>query len=229
MSSTRYRCVIFDLDGTLLDTRDAMIKAVNGLLRDRGRFPVEPSGLHDALHFGLGTMLRHALEPDDPARHGHAFRALEQELLERYLGRAPANVRLFPRMRQALDRMREAGIWMAICSNQAEACVRGLIATAGLGGHFQRLVGNDTLSARKPDRRPLAWLMCQAGDRPASTLMVGDSAVDALAAERAGCDCVIMAHGYGAGGAGGRYPSLPDAGALLRFMQVADGVTDSCG
>lgn len=214
----RYDCVIFDLDGTLLDTRAAMLAALDTVLAETAHARVAASTLGDSVHFGLGRMLERALSVAKVRETHASFVQLEKRLLTLYRAEAVHRSRPFPNLRALLQTLNERGVWTAICSNQAERSVRTLLDAFALTAQFQRVVGSDTLAACKPDPLPLLWLMEQAGRTPETTLMVGDSAVDAAAAERAGCDCVILAHGYGAPFAGESHLRLPHLAALTDWL-----------
>lgn len=189
-----YRCVVFDLDGTLLDTRDAMLAAINAELAELGMPPASAAQLSEALHFGLGAMLARAVTL---AGGSGVPDALLPRVRSRYLQSAAQTVRLFDGARHLLEQLHEAGVWLAACSNQDEANARQLLRAFDLDRRFRDVVGGDSLAQRKPDPLPLRWLMQRAGAAPAVTLMVGDSAVDLSCAQRAGVDIALMAHGYG--------------------------------
>lgn len=193
-----FRCVIFDLDGTLLDTRAAMLSTLNALLVESGRSPVTEDRIGHALHLGLPSMLRAALAdaPLPPTQHAD----VESRLLQRYRAGAARSVATYPGATALLDALRGHGAWLAVCSNQDQASVRSLLAGAGLLGHFRGVVGGDTLPTCKPDPAPLRWLLEAAAIPASQTIMVGDSELDAECARRCGMAAVIMAHGYGGPG-----------------------------
>ena len=196
-----YSCVVFDLDGTLLDTREAMLAAINSVLAEHALAPASAAQLGEALHFGLGAMLdRAAALAGAPALPAGA----PARVREYYLQSAAQTVRLFAGARALLEQLQEAGIWLAACSNQDQAHAARLRRAFDLDGLFREVVGGDSLAQRKPDPLPLRWLMQRAGAAPAATLMVGDSAVDLSCAQRAGVGIALMAHGYGLSDIDGR-------------------------
>ena len=191
-----YACVVFDLDGTLLDTRPGMMRALNHLLRQQGLSAVDEHGLAQSLHFGLSAMLAQSLQ----GSHIHdtaAIAQLDAQVQRNYLDTAADSVRPFDHAQELLAKLKSRGTWMAVCSNQSQASVRKLLQLFSLDGFFSEAIGGDTLTRRKPDPLPLRWLMQRAWVAPQATLMVGDSEVDARCALDAGTDVVLMAHGYG--------------------------------
>lgn len=209
-----YPCVVFDLDGTLLDTRDAMVGEINRLLAELGRDPVGEEQIRRATHQGLPAMLLAALQASGPLPPPGLLRQLQASLRERYLDSAASRVSCYPAALPLLEALRERRAWLAICSNQEEAIVRRLLGDFNLLGFFREVVGGDSLPRRKPDPYPLRWLMNAAGSPPSDCMMVGDSEVDARCAARCGVAAVIMAHGYGGPGIVSPHRAVPDFSAL---------------
>lgn len=216
-----YRCVIFDLDGTLLDTRDTLVETVNGLLRELDRGPVAAEQLAEAMHRGLGAMLYQALDETGPLPPTDRLQHLERCLRQRYWLAAPRGVRPYPGAEALLTALQTQGYWLAVCSNQDEASVHTLLDLFALRGYFREVVGGDTFVSRKPDPMPLRWLMTSAHCAPEDTLMVGDSALDAECAQRAGVAVVLMRHGYGGSGITAPHRDLADFAALQALLMPA--------
>jgi phosphoglycolate phosphatase len=192
-----YQCIIFDLDGTLLDTRGGMMNALVHLLDELDHPLPAREHLAEALHFGLPAMLARALDGSRWWSDAAHRAALETRLTQTYLQGSAETVRVFQQARPLLERLADQGVWMAICTNQAERSARHLLQAFGLDRYFRAIVGGDTLGCRKPDPTPLLWLMNRAGVSPAQALMIGDSEVDVCCAQRAGIDVIVMQHGYG--------------------------------
>lgn len=213
-----YPCVVFDLDGTLLDTRQAMMDTINMLLNEQGRPSVGVDRIGNATHQGLSAMLHAALSATGPLPARPMLQQLECLLRERYLAAAGSTVQCFAGARELLDSLRVRGAWLAVCSNQDEHSVRRLLGIFGLLEQFDQIVGGDTLSQRKPDPMPLHWLMNAAGCVSGSMLMVGDSEVDAQCAERSGITMVLMTHGYGGDGVDVPHLAVPDFASLQQLL-----------
>ena len=208
-----FECIVFDLDGTLLDTHEALFGALDDLLGSLHRPPADREALSGAVHYGLTAML-HAALVDAPLPSGRRMDRLERGLRAHYLRTARSRVQAFPGVPELLEALRARGHWLAVCSNQAERSARRLLQQLGLAQHFSRIVGGDSLPRRKPDPMPLQWLMAQAGSHPERTLMVGDSAVDVACAEAAGCAIALMRHAESQPPADGPVPSYSGFKAL---------------
>lgn len=193
-SPPRYRCVLFDLDGTLLDTHAGMLHALSELLAELGLTPPAKTTPSPARHYGLDAMLAQALQAHGMILGAEQLRAAQLRLKTRYLEAAAQRVRPYPGSLALLQRLHGHGVWLGLCSNQAESSARELLARFGMTGYFRAVVGGDSLPASKPDPLPLHWLMDQAGASVTDTLMVGDSTVDALSARNAGTDLVLLDH-----------------------------------
>lgn len=217
-SALPYPCVVFDLDGTLLDTRDAMVDEINRVLVEIGRDTIGEHQLRRATHQGMPAMLLAALKAGGPLPPPGMLRNLQSLLRQRYLDAAASAVRCFADARPLLEILCERRAWLAICSNQEEAIVRGLLDTFDLSGFFREVVGGDSLPRRKPDPYPLRWLMNAAGSSPSASVLVGDSEVDARCAARSGAAAVIMAHGYGGTAIASPHQSMSDFAALRAVL-----------
>lgn len=217
---TSYQCVIFDVDGTLLDTRTGMLIAINALLRELGRAPVNGDALAGAMHRGLPAMLRTALDETGLLPPPETLAQWERAVRQRYLDEAERYIRPFAGVGELLQTLHEVGTWMAVCSNQEQAVVEALLRGLDLRHHFREIVGGDTFATRKPDPAALNWLMLCARSAPSQTLMVGDSELDAECAARAQVDAVLLRHGYGDGASRFAHTPLDDIAALRRYLRL---------
>lgn len=213
--------VIFDLDGTLIDTAGDLGAAMNHALQAAGRPPVPLKSVRHLVGHGARAMLRRgfeetgAPETDDAALDGHVA-----IFLDYYLRHIADASRPFPHAISAAASLIADGARLAICTNKREAPARLLIETLGLSGHFSAIVGMDTTAAPKPDPRPVR--LCLETTAAHAGVFVGDSDTDIEAARRAGLPCLVSVLGYGpiimAGGAAhlfGDFRSLP---ALVRSV-----------
>lgn len=193
----RYQCVVFDLDGTLLDTRAGMLAAINVVLDTISRRPVRAHEVQASMHHGLSAMLLQALEITGGALDSDVQQQLHRRLVSEYLIASVHSVSPYPELFQLLRALRKREVWMAVCTNQAETIARELLESFELTSYFNEVVGRDTFSFHKPHPMPLIWLMGRGRARQDGTLMVGDSEVDAQCAQRAGVHVILMGHGYG--------------------------------
>lgn len=202
------RLFLFDLDGTLVDTKEDIARAVNAVLARLGHPSV---ALSDVIRFvgnGVEPLVRRALgkamahEPSgDQVRSGVSL------MLEEYRRNLILSTRLYPGVRETLETMRWAQ--MGLISNKQEELCRRLLEAFDLAHRFCVVLGGDSLPSRKPDPAPILHAMSHCSAGPDETVMVGDSPSDILAAKAAG----VYACGF-SGGFRSR-EELRDAGSDL--------------
>lgn len=188
-------CVLFDLDGTLVDTAADLAAAMNHALHAAGA-PVVPLG--DVRHLvghGARAMLREGFArggraPDESALDGHV-----EVFLDYYLAHIADASRPFPGAVAAIEELRTAGAKIAICTNKREAPARALISALSLDRLIDTIVGGDTAGAPKPDPAPVRLCLERTGCK--TGYFVGDSDTDIKAAEAGGLPCLLALFGYG--------------------------------
>lgn len=192
--------VMFDLDGTLIDSVPDLAAAVDVMLGQLGR---DAAGVEQVRYWvgnGARVLVRRALAGD--IEHSHIGEPeTEQALalfLEAYAGDHSRST-VYPGVRALLDRLQTAQIPLALITNKPSRFVPELLADKQLDGYFRWLVGGDTLPVQKPDPAALHWVMQQAGVDAAQALFVGDSRSDVLAAKAAGVPVVAVSYGYNHG------------------------------
>ena len=182
--------VIFDLDGTLIDSAPDIHGAVNHMLRDVG---VEPLTMVEVRSF-IGNGVRVLVQRVMDAR---GLTAPHPDLLARFLlhyNAAPAVLTLmYPGVRAALVTLRDFGHPLGICTNKPEATTRMILQAFDLEQFFISVIGGDTLPVHKPDPAPLLSACAALGG---DCVFVGDSEVDAETAVRAGVPFVLFTQGY---------------------------------
>jgi phosphoglycolate phosphatase len=210
--------IIFDLDGTLIDSAPDICAAGNAVLALHG---VEPMTLPEATGFigsGAGILVQRMMAARglDPALHP----TLLAQFLERY-ETAVHLTTLYPGVMQALDDLSSAGHTLGLCTNKPEAPTRAVLRHFGLTDRFAAVVGGDTLAVRKPDPAPL--LACQTALGGGPTIYVGDSEVDAETAQRAGLPFALFTKGYRKA----PVDTLPHAHAFDDFASLAEIVSQT--
>lgn len=194
------RLVMFDLDGTLMDSVPDLAAAVDAMLRQLGRAPAGIARVRDWVGNGSATLVRRALAG------GFATEAVDPALAERALalfmqayegGHALTTV--YPGVPPVLDWLRERRVPLAVITNKPARFVEPLLAEKGLGGRFAWIVGGDTLAQQKPHPAGLQHVLAQAGVAAGEALFVGDSRNDVQAARAAGVRCVALTYGYNHG------------------------------
>jgi phosphoglycolate phosphatase len=186
------RTVIFDLDGTLVDSSADLIAAANACF-DR---PLLEARSDAATAFRGGrAMLRLGL-----SRRGGPWTEAEVDaayprLLAAYEAAIDVHTRPYPGAVDAVARLRSAGVRTGICTNKPQHHSRLLLGRLGLADLFHAMVGADTLAVRKPDPAPYRLAVEQAGGRHERSLLVGDTDTDRNTARAAGVPCVLVTFG----------------------------------
>lgn len=188
--------VVFDLDGTLVDTAPDLVGATNHALSDVGLPAVPSPVLRPWISFGARRMIVEAL--------AHANRPMPDvevdRLLGLFLGYYEVNIaresRPFPGAVAAISALREEGATLAVCTNKRESLTRSLLRALDLDRHFDGLAGRDTFAVSKPHPDHLLGAIRLAGGDPAQALMVGDSDVDIHTAKAARVPVVAVTFGY---------------------------------
>lgn len=186
------RAVLFDLDGTLVDTAPDLCNAINRVLADLGRAAVPLARLREVVSKGGRAMLAVALpDLDDAARE-----PLLAPFLAYYADALAVDSRLFEGIETLLSALEARGIAWGIVTNKPEALAVGVVAGFGWTARCGVLVGGDTLPRRKPDPAPLHLACERLGIAPADAIYVGDDERDVQAARAAGMPSVAALWGY---------------------------------
>ncbi len=188
-----YSLVVFDLDGTLVDSASDIAEAVNRMLADWSLPPVDEAVIRGWIGDGVKALVQAALD------HARSTLTLEQVLpgfMVHYEACLLLDPRVYPGVREALEILRAQGIPTAICTNKPARFVRPLLEHLSLDGYFDCVVGGDSLPQRKPGPEPLLHVVQHYRLQPAQCLMVGDSATDLQTAQAAKVPAALVTYGY---------------------------------
>ncbi len=214
------RALVFDLDGTLIDSAGDLRAALNRGLAARGRPPLDTDRVRGMTGDGIGKLVERALAitgevPDEPT-----LRNTVDKVLAAYRARPVAETVPYPGVVESLEAFRKAGLRMAVCTNKVVGLSRLILESLGLAPFFDVIIGGDSLAQRKPEPEPV--LACLAGLEvgPQEALFVGDSRNDLLAACAAGLPMALIPSGYGTSNADDPPPDLEvcDMAALARLI-----------
>ena len=184
--------VLFDLDGTLIDTAPDMVAVLNQMQQDYGADPLSYEDARANVSNGAIGLLRLAF----PAAKESDFEALHREYLKRYEGSVCMESRIFPDMPELLDELDGRKCPWGVVTNKPQRMTDSLLAALGLTSRVCCAVSGDTLPQRKPDPAPLLLGCQQAGTSPKRTVYVGDAARDMEAGRAAGMATIAAAYGY---------------------------------
>ena len=191
------KAVVFDLDGTLIDSAPDLASALNRLLAGEGLGPVALAQVHMMIGDGVAKLVERGF-----AAHGRSLGAGELDGLARrfvadYEPNSAVETRPFPGAIEALRDLRGAGLALGVCTNKPEAATRAILAAFGMDPFVAAVVGGDTLpGTRKPDPATLRETLRRLGARAGQAVAVGDSPNDAAAARAAGVPIVAVTFGY---------------------------------
>lgn len=185
--------VIFDLDGTLIDSKLDLAHAVNATRAHTGREPLECELIYSYVGNGAPMLIRRAFGPE--TSEAELERALEYFLVW-YGDHKLDNTCLYPGVRDALDRLKAADMTMAVLTNKPVRVSRAIVEGLGVGGHFFRVYGGNSFPEKKPSPLGVDALMAESGAERAHTLIVGDSGVDVRTARNAGVPVYGVTYGF---------------------------------
>ncbi len=194
------RLVMFDLDGTLVDSVPDLATAVDRMLVELGREPAGVERVRQWVGNGARVLVRRALAGG--LDHSAVGEAESDEAQARFLdiyADCHELITLYPGVHELLEALSTAAVELAVVTNKPERFVAPLLEQVGLGGYFRWIIGGDTLPQQKPDPAALLQVMRLAGVTAAQSLFVGDSRNDVLAARAAGVPCVAVSYGYNHG------------------------------
>jgi phosphoglycolate phosphatase len=185
--------IIFDLDGTLIDSAADIAANANAVLEEMGLAPLPPTLIASFVGKGVAHLLARVLEAAGQSPDGPLFDPMLARFNQRY-ETAFENTVLYPGVESALEQLTAMGCVLGICTNKPIAPTHAVLRHLGLAQHFGVVYGGDSLALRKPDPAPLFAAARDLGR--ASVIFVGDSEVDAETAANARLPFLIYTEGY---------------------------------
>lgn len=185
--------LVFDLDGTLIDSKLDLALSVNATRAQLGMPPLADEIVFSYVGSGAPVLIRRAIgeqAPDQQLQRSLAF------FLSYYREHMLDNTRLYPGAREALDRMRGAGRQLAVLTNKPVRFSRELLRGLGIGEHFRVIYGGNSFETKKPHPEGLRKVMSEVAVTPDRTLVVGDSGVDVRTARNAGAWSCGVTYGF---------------------------------
>ncbi len=190
------RIVVFDLDGTLVDTAPDLIAALNFVLDREGVPPVPMHAARNMIGAGARKLIERGLEVDGRAVTQNELARMMGDFIDYYAEHIADASRPFEGLEAALDDLAKSGYRFAVCTNKLEWLSKLLLDRLGLSARFSAICGADTFGVSKPDPVILRETVARAGGVLAGTIMVGDAGPDVGVARRAGIPVFGVEFGY---------------------------------
>lgn len=184
--------IVFDLDGTLIDSAPDIAAAVNAMLADQGRESLDLATVTSFVGNGLPHLVKLVIEHVDLDMSRHA--ELSAATLAYYNRASVALTKVYPGIIEALDLFQKRGIKMGLCTNKPQAPAHHVLDALELARFFDVVIGGDSLSQRKPHPAPLLATFDALG--ATQPVYVGDSEVDAETGHRANVPFLLFTQGY---------------------------------
>ena len=205
--------LVFDLDGTLIDSAPDLAAAINRLLGSQGRRELALAEITRMIGDGVAVLVRRAYQatgglPDDLAACTERYLAIYGDALADLT--AP-----YPGVVETLELLARSGHRMAVCTNKPEAATKAILEALDLARFFQAVAGGDSLPTRKPDAGHLLGALAMMGAEPGRAVMIGDSQADVAVARNAGVPAIAVSYGY-------RRQPVEELGADIVIDRFAD-------
>lgn len=193
---SRIDTIVFDLDGTLIDSAPEIARAANTTLANYGHEPLPLAQVISFIGNGAPMLLRRAFAARGVALTDAAIPTLHDEFQRHYIAQEVNPEQFYPDVKNVLDELKARAFKIAICTNKSQASTDALAPTLGLDRWFSVFIGGDARSFRKPDGRHVLEALHRVGGDPDRAVMVGDSAADISAARDARMPSILVSYGY---------------------------------
>jgi len=193
---TSPRIVVFDLDGTLVDTAPDLINALNFVLDRKGLPSLPLASARNMIGAGARKLIERGLEAAGQSVTVSDLDRMMRDFIDHYAEHIADESRPFEGLEAALDELGGSGYRFAVCTNKLEWLSKLLLERLGMTHRFAAICGADTFGVAKPDPAILHQTIARAGGVSPASVMVGDSGTDIGAARRAGIPVVGVSFGY---------------------------------
>lgn len=221
---TSARSVIFDLDGTLVDTAPDVAAILNVVLTDQSVPTFDTAEVEKLMGEGIGALIEKALKARGCNVTETAMSELQQEFVRLYVDKPVVASRPYPHASAVLSELAQRGIAIGVCTNKAEMPARLILERTGLLAHVRALVGGDSGHGLKPAAGPLLACASRLGVSVSKVTYIGDHAIDLVTARAAGVRAILATYGYGGReismlGGHGTIDSLEELPLLLQMQE----------
>jgi len=188
--------IVWDLDGTLIDSAPDLCRALNAVLAESNCEPLEVDMVKTMIGNGVPKLVERGFNAVGEYLSDEELDAMVEKFAVNYSANPTLYTRLYPGVVEALETLAAAGVKQGLCTNKPEAVTRSILRELDIDQYFSAVVGGDTTDTGKPDPMPLQFCIDTMGATVGGTIMIGDSAVDAGTARALGIPIGLVAHGY---------------------------------
>jgi len=188
--------VIFDLDGTLVDTAPDLWRATNHVLTSNGRREVSLDDIREMVGMGAKKLIERGFERTGEPVRTDMVDIMFRQFIDHYSANITALSKPYPGVLALLDELKGRGVGLAVCTNKLERLSVKLIGGLKMEHYFSAIIGPDTTGVAKPDPKPLDAAIKAAGSERNHSVMIGDSATDIRTAQAASVPVVAVSFGY---------------------------------
>ena len=188
--------IVFDLDGTLVDTAPDLVDTLNLILARERLPPVPFDTARTMIGGGARTLIERGLQADGRPGHAAEVDRLYQDFVSHYADHLADRSQPFPGAIAAIEQLAARGCRFAVCTNKLEWLSVKLLEALGISGHFAAICGQDTFGVQKPDPRILLQTIRRAGGESSRAVMIGDSISDIEVARAAKVPVIAVDFGY---------------------------------
>ncbi len=190
------KALIFDLDGTLVETAPDLHASTNHVLKSIGRRPLDMSELRAFVGHGAMNLIERGIAATGPKVDDTTLQRLHRDFLDFYGENIAVHSYAFEGLETLLQRAADSGLKLGVCTNKVEALSIKLLTELGMIKRFGSLVGGDTLPIMKPNPEPLFEAVKRLGIDPKESMMLGDSETDIRTAQNANMPVIAVSFGY---------------------------------
>ena len=196
MSRHGFEAIVFDLDGTLIDTLPDILTALNLVMDEQGRRPVIYEESRHMVGSGTRVMIERAFAATGSVPEASVLDGLNACFVKYYLAAPAVQSAPYGGVRETLEALSGEGLALGVCTNKPHDISTRILAALGLDHFFGAALGGDALDVHKPDPGHLLATLEGLGAAPGSAVMVGDSEIDVQTARNAGIPVVVVEYGY---------------------------------
>ncbi|MGD8928020.1 MAG: phosphoglycolate phosphatase [Lysobacterales bacterium] len=196
MDELHPQAIVWDLDGTLVESAPDLATALNALLNENGRHGHHVRKVRPMIGGGVGKLIERGFEASGVTLSKRRIDALVPRFMTLYTAVATRRTHLVPHAREVLQHFYDSGIRQGLCTNKPREVTMQILHALDIAGFFGSVVGGDSTSEKKPHPLPLQTCLSELQVEPANAVLVGDTSADVGAAHAAGVPVILVPDGY---------------------------------